>query len=330
MGVETMNKVFKIAKKFYTDIRYYSFQLACIHLGETFSWHTKFNLADKYYLKKDKIVLNYLRTRYTNSPKQDVYGGVPKIYQPIWVFWYQGEEQMPKLVSACLKSVRNNANGHEVILISKKNMNNYIKIPDIIRDRVESKKISLAHYSDIIRMCLLAEYGGLWIDSTVLVTQLIPQYIFELPLFTIKNSPNQEDPLYFSCVSHLRWTSYVMGGEPNNALFTFVRDLLIEYNSVENAPIDYLLLDYAIELAIEKNSSISDDMIKIPINNQLNGELVHRLFSIYPDCKTKELLQSGTIFFKLSYKKVAPKVIEKNNYQLLVDGDLCQAYNMGN
>ncbi|WP_187344587.1 capsular polysaccharide synthesis protein [Lactiplantibacillus plantarum] len=112
-----MNKVFKIAKKFYTDIRYYSFQLACIHLGETFSRYTKFNLADKYYLKKDKIVLNYLRTRYTNSPKQDVYGGVPKIYQPIWVFWYQGEEQMPKLVSACLKSVRNNANGHEVILI---------------------------------------------------------------------------------------------------------------------------------------------------------------------------------------------------------------------
>ncbi|GAB7171721.1 hypothetical protein TUA1478L_37150 [Lactiplantibacillus plantarum] len=53
-----------------------------------------------------------------------------------------------------------------------------------------------------------------------------------------------------------------MGGEPNNALFTFVRDLLIEYNSVENALIDYLLIDYAIELAIEKNSSISDDMIK--------------------------------------------------------------------
>lgn len=53
-------------------------------------------------------------------------------------------------------------------------MNNYIKIPDIIQDRVESKKISMAQYSDIIRMCLLAEYGGLWIDSTVLVTQLIP------------------------------------------------------------------------------------------------------------------------------------------------------------
>jgi len=35
-------------------------------------------------------------------------------------------------------------------------------------------------------------------------------------------------------------------------LFTFVRDLLIEYNSVENALIDYLLIDYAIELAIEK------------------------------------------------------------------------------
>lgn len=105
-----------------------------------------------------------------------------------------------------------------------------------------------------------------------------------------------------------------MGGEFNNVLFIFVWDLLIEYNSVENVFIDYLLIDYVIEFVIEKNFSIFDDMIKILINNQLKEEFVYRLFFVYLDCKIKELLQSGIIFFKFLYKKVVLKVIEKNNY----------------
>lgn len=322
-----LNKVFKIVKKFYTDIRYYSFQLALIHLGETASRYTKFNLAGKYYLKKDQIVLDYLRKRYTNNHEHKIVG-LKKISQPIWIFWYQGEEQMPKIVSACLKSVRTHANGHEVVVISKKNIDSYINIPDIIKRRVDSKQISMAQYSDILRMCLLAAYGGLWIDSTVFVTKIIPQYMFELPLFTIKNNPNEADPLYFISVSHLRWTTYVMGGRPNHALFEYVRNLLIDYNSSEHALIDYLLIDYAIELAFENIPSVSEDMLRVPITNQLKEELIHRLFSDYPDSRTSELLRSNTIFFKLSYKKDAPKVIEKSNYRLLIDGDLCQAYNV--
>ena len=46
--------------------------------------------------------------------------------EPIWVMWWQGEENAPEIVKCCINSIRKNANNHEVIIISEKNLKNYV------------------------------------------------------------------------------------------------------------------------------------------------------------------------------------------------------------
>ncbi|MBQ7073583.1 hypothetical protein IJM86_00620 [bacterium] len=45
-----------------------------------------------------------------------------------------------------------------MILLTRDNYENYIKLPEFILQKVKKKEISITHLSDIIRMALLKEY----------------------------------------------------------------------------------------------------------------------------------------------------------------------------
>ena len=49
------------------------------------------------YLEKDKIILDYLKVHYPINLSYEV-GLNGKHVSKIWVFWYQGENQMPHMV----------------------------------------------------------------------------------------------------------------------------------------------------------------------------------------------------------------------------------------
>ena len=54
--------------------------------------------------------------------------------------------------------------------LTKNNFKQYIELPDYIEKKFEKGKISMAHFSDLLRISLLAKWGGMWIDSTALCT----------------------------------------------------------------------------------------------------------------------------------------------------------------
>ena len=140
---------------------------------------------------------------------------------PVWVFWYQGVEEMPELVKGCYQHlVRNNRN---VILITKLNFREYCSIPDYILGRVERGEISFTHFSDILRVSLLAEHGGLWLDSTCWVANTISDEVYAMELFTPRTKGVPDLPFW----SNSRWCTWCTGtNRKNNPLFVFVRDLL--------------------------------------------------------------------------------------------------------
>ncbi|GEO70623.1 capsular polysaccharide synthesis protein [Levilactobacillus acidifarinae] len=312
-----MNKVLKIIKKFYLDSRYFSFHLAMLHFQETLSRYTPYKMAVNAHLKKDEIILNYLRKRY---PVDFVRGKQNDRVDDskIWVFWYQGKSAMPEVVRTTFNSIIENSNNHEVVLLTGQNVGKYIDIPIVIQEKVENKSVTLTEYSDIIRACILARYGGLWLDATVLVTRLIPDEIFKKSFFTIKNLEDERDPLFYISVSHLRWTTYVMGGKANNELFLYLADALVKYNSDESALIDYLLLDYFIEIGYEKIPFFKKSLDELSVSNSEKEELVLRMNATFPDSKTQRLLKSDTYMFKLTYKVKKNKSIKSlTNYDLL-------------
>ncbi|GAX05140.1 capsular polysaccharide synthesis protein [Secundilactobacillus pentosiphilus] len=321
-----MKKIFKIVKKFYNDAKNFSLELAILHFKETLSRYTWYTMPPKAYLRKDEIVLEFLKRNYGEVQVDDSIS-IQTSSPNIWVFWYQGEKQMPDLVRATYSSVKKHSNGHKVILITKDNIETYTHFPELLKNKVKEGSISIAQYSDIIRATLLSTYGGLWLDATVFVKKDIPEDIFRKNIFTIKNNPNKEDALFYISVAHLRWTTYVLGGVANHPLFNYMKTVLIEYNCREKSLIDYLLVDYTIELAMEKSSKIKKDIDNIPISNTNKEELVNCLFAKFPDKKTKSILESNTIFFKLSYKiNVNVKKWENTNYDLLINHKILEKY----
>jgi hypothetical protein len=104
-------------------------------------------------------------------PKKVYQGKFEKI--PVWVMWEQGYKIAPEIVKVCINSIKQHIpqDKAEVILLTKENLKDYIELPDYVVQRVSGKRTAL---SNIIRSALLYNYGGMWIDATMLAVEDIP------------------------------------------------------------------------------------------------------------------------------------------------------------
>ena len=83
-------------------------------------------------LRKHEAVLRYLESRFGDYyASYDYDAPLPPIASDrsnkIWMCWWQGLDSAPEIVKACVESVRRNAGGREVIIITDKNVSNYVK-----------------------------------------------------------------------------------------------------------------------------------------------------------------------------------------------------------
>lgn len=162
--------------------------------------------------------------RFQNNTKSNRL--VEKYY--VWVYWGQGENQMPPLVKACYRQLT--YYNSDVKLVTNHNLSEYINLPVEIYKRVQKGEIGWANYSDIIRNTLLARYGGLWLDATVWVSGKIPFDILQrMPLFSA-NSDQQEESgrdVRFWSSFEWNWSSWCLWArEANNVFFCFVSEML--------------------------------------------------------------------------------------------------------
>ena len=101
------------------------------------------------------------------------YNRVPKI---MWVFW-DDPEHIPKTVRMCIESWKKYNPEYNIILLTKKNYNEYINIPYTIATHPHFNE-SMARFSDLIRLYALAEHGGIWLDSSILLKGPVDDWLF--------------------------------------------------------------------------------------------------------------------------------------------------------
>jgi len=87
----------------------------------------------------------------------------------IWLLWFQGWENAPYLQREVALSWENNNPGWKIQYLDMNNLNDFIKYIDYMYDT--NKQISLQAKSDIVRLSLLKNHGGVWADSTMLCMQ---------------------------------------------------------------------------------------------------------------------------------------------------------------
>ena len=164
--------------------------------------------------------------------------------------------------------------------------------------------ISRTHFSDLLRLCILAEHGGLWLDATFYCAHPIDEYV-ELPLFSIKRPGYDHRSVAcgmfanysLSCSYNLRY------------VFSTIRDYWFEYWRTNDFLIDYLLTDYFIVLAQKHNPAIAQAFSNIKPNNPRCDDLVKSLASPF-DQRLWDELKSDTSLFKLTWKQQFPSVVE--------------------
>jgi hypothetical protein len=81
----------------------------------------------------------------------------------IWTFW-DGEPS--ELVERCIQSWKKYNPSYEIHVLNKKNIKDYL--PDINIDGFKRADDSLARYSDFVRLFVLARYGGIWMDASII------------------------------------------------------------------------------------------------------------------------------------------------------------------
>ena len=247
-------------------------------------------IEEKYNIEYENLI-----DEFRNFP---VNSGVMKISKdsPIWIFWWQGMEAAPNIVKKCLNSVKQCAENHKIIIISKENYKEYADIPDYIIDKVNTGKISLTHFSDILRLELLYKNGGIWMDATLWMTGRIPTSAYDFPFFTIKHGKYSD---YHVCRG--KWSTFFMGAGKNNPLIKFCRDFHYEYWKKENSPICYLLLDIPFCIAYDNFEWAKLMIDAVPENGTMVFAMQENMNSIYDSEQFKQWCEN-TYVHKVSYK----------------------------
>jgi len=287
--------------KFKADCKF-SFKLALYRFVDEFGGRIGFKrLSSKAHKAKDEWILSYLKK--TLSPVLDEYRndtdvGTYNEKAPIWVCWWTGEESAPPLVKRCIKSIHENANGHPVHFIDQNNYSDFIDFPSYIIDKVNSGDMCLANFSDIIRVSLIKKHGGLWLDSTVYCSKPLPELYFELPFFSCKSEEKE-----CGYISRMRWTAFIMGGYKGNIFARYMRSSFELYWQNHESAIDYLLVDYLIELAYREIPKIKELIDGIPLNNVHRDDLQDAMYQCVPASKFDDVLSDDTTLYKLSWRE---------------------------
>lgn len=243
-------------------------------------------------------------------PVYEAEGDTPKIF---WWCWLQGAEKAPALCKACLKSLRRHYSDYQINVITLENISDYVKFPEYIVRKFKGSSISPTHFSDLLRLELLINHGGIWIDSSVFVTGREPDYLRE-PLFIFQTTWRNEP-------AHLGSNWFIVACKGNPILKT-TRDLLYRYwedhEALGNGGF-YFMFHCMFNLAAGK---YPDAWSRVPLYSNIPPHVLQmEFFKPYkPD--RFEQIKRMSYFHKLTWKyppaQLSPERTAGSNYEYLM------------
>lgn len=244
----------------------------------------------------DKVIEDYKTRTFQNNPIGDD--------SNIWVMWWQGESGMPEIVKMCYNSIKANAGSHPVVLITRENYKDYVKLPEFIEEKIRTGIIDFTHASDIIRSYLIMTYGGIWVDATILVNDVgfasfVPS---DMGFWTCRGTTRRNN------VARGKWTSYFQASGKGGIVQSFIYDAHLYYWKKKNSLLVYLLLDYIFWLGYCNIPAFREVVLNVPVSVQ--GELMKSANREYSDSLFQDLF-GGINFSKMSYKKRVSLVTEE-------------------
>ncbi len=251
----------------------------------------------RYYDIKNNIIKNKqdefeeyerLKKKYSYVIEKEIENTNSVQSNKVWIFWGQGIEKAPPIVQACVRSIKKNLSDKEINLLNIDNYKEYIKFPEYIEEKFKKGKISYAHFADLIRIELLTQYGGIWLDATVLCTGAIPEYILNSELFVYKNiglDKSDEETIAAS--------NWLISSCSHNSIIETTRNLLFEYWRKENKATNYFFFHLFFKMATEK---YKNDWKNVPTFNNVTPHILQfELLDEYNENRFEQIKNMSTI-----------------------------------
>lgn len=186
----------------------------------------------------------------------------------IFLFWWDGFEDAPKVVKKCLESTRKYHSNSTVIGIDKNNFQDFTDIDPKIIEAFKKDKISVQTFSDILRFNLLKNNGGIWIDSTILflselnlLEDLKDKSFTSLEFSTTRDFLKYED---YEC----SWSGFFISSRKNGVFVRAVDEIFKQYYLKYKTYSIYLFID--VVLMICKKYGLDDNVLEKTLKSSDN------------------------------------------------------------
>lgn len=260
----------------------------------------KVDLLYKYIKLKMQPVLNlYKRNEEPHSlayPKECRQNFEGKI--PVWLNWWQGEQEMPELIRCCYESLKRNLPEDKVTirLITLENCMEYVTFTETIIRKFNEGKIAYVHLSDAVRAELLYRYGGMWIDTTYYAAYKIPENIFSMEhIYTLRFAK----PVQGANITQGRWSGNLWYTPKGKKLFQFLMECIWYHWENENQILDYSLMDYIIAIAVEEFPEVREELEACAYCEGNVFEL-QKMMNLKYTPERMQRIQEDSIFYKLN------------------------------
>jgi len=160
-----------------------------------------------------------------NNSDDDV---IPKI---IWLYWHDDIQSAPKIVQYCVNLIHKLNKNYKINVLNQNNKNKFVKDPAVLK-HLNNPRLKENYKSDLLRMYLISTYGGIYLDSSIV--------LFE-PLDWIYNLPNYDLIMYKANVHTTNnnkpvLEAWFIAAKPNNILIKETVNMLTDIfdNNMQN------------------------------------------------------------------------------------------------
>lgn len=183
-------------------------------------------------------------------------------------------------------------------MIDAENWKEYIELPDYIVKKWEKKQIPPAIFSDLLRLQLLIEYGGTWIDSTVLCTGFQDssskfQEYLDADLFLFQYTPE-------GTTKNISISNWFISAHSNNEVLMTLRDMLFAYWKDYNCTLDYYIFHLFFAMVAKE---YPEQITAMPYGYSMNSlALLHHWGENFDHAKWN-ILTSKVCFHKITFRE---------------------------
>jgi tetratricopeptide (TPR) repeat protein len=232
-------------------------------------------------------------------------GSVPR---RIFVYWAQGWDAAPPVVRRCQEQLRATHSAAEIVALDDATVPDWVDVPASVRSTLSTNRTEL---SNVIRLQLLAEHGGVWLDATCFPTGNVLDAL---------QTPAGSGFFAFTRRT-ARPSNWLLAASPHHYLVQMLLAGHLAFWQEFNRPSHYFMFHHMFESLFLVDEDFRRRWEQVPDVSAGPPHFFQRsMRREYDDNRFHELLASSFVH-KLTYK-YAPEVTERSSMlRVLLDTD---------